>query len=59
MKNDKKILGFNCEVELANLIAARAMDEGKTTSEYVRDVLYRDLEGYEEPNLKEKVCPEA
>jgi hypothetical protein len=47
MKDDTKIIGFNCEAELANLITTRASKEGKTTSEYVRDVLYSDLEGYE------------
>jgi hypothetical protein len=57
MKNDTKIIGFNCEVELANLIATRARKEGKTKSEYVRDVLYSDLEGYEEADEAEGGVP--
>jgi hypothetical protein len=57
MKNDTKIIGFNCEPELANLIATRARKEGKTASEYVRDVLYSDLEGYEEADAEERGGP--
>ena len=52
MKDNTKIIGFSCEPELANLIATRARKEGKTTSEYVRDVLYCDLEDYEEANAE-------
>jgi hypothetical protein len=44
MKKTGEVLGFHCEVELAALIESRARDEGKTVSEYIREVLIRGLE---------------
>ena len=38
------LLGFICELELARLIEQRAKDEGKSVSEYIRDLLIKDLE---------------
>jgi hypothetical protein len=53
MKKTSKLLGFNCELELAKEIEARAQGEGKTTSEYIRDVLYGDLgDAYENDESK-------
>jgi hypothetical protein len=43
MKNTSRLLGFNCERELAKEIELQAQREGKSTSEYVRDLLYGDL----------------
>ena len=38
------LLGFVCELELASLIEQRAREAGKSVSEYIRDILLKDLE---------------
>jgi len=38
------LLGFICELELARLIEQRAKEAGKSVSEYIRDILIKDLE---------------
>jgi len=55
MKNTSKLLGFNCDLELAKEIEARARGEGKTTSEYLRDVLYGDLQDVYETDDSERL----
>lgn len=45
MSNKGQVLGFICELELAKLIESRASEDGKSVSEYIRDILKRDLEG--------------
>jgi len=42
--NRGNLLGFVCELELARLIEQRAKEAGKSVSEYIRDLLIRDLE---------------
>ena len=38
------LLGFSCEEELARVVSERAEEEGKSVSEYIRDVLLNDLD---------------
>ena len=37
------LLGFSCEEELARVVSERAEEQGKSVSEYIRDVLLNDL----------------